>query len=239
MEYHQIVSGCKKKWCIEFWYRSLHSLYSWSCVSLQHEYSGLIEFSCFFNGLMEIIFTFLFLLFFWFAFLLGFWLRHYLIFLKVRLYTIYVHCYMVLYRYKTLSVFLSTYNIIKMNNFRAISIFLERFEQYLRLSGKYDPRTVELVMLNLMEDDKLTWKLSTTWISFPIPAEEYLGPDSQSRTLKDAMSHMKQRADELVDDYTVRIESEAGKSFSLWRKPSGMMPLIFLIEWSSELALWL
>ena len=49
-----------------------------------------------------------------------------------------------------------------MNNFRAISIFLERLEQYLRLSGEYDPRTVELVMLNLMEDDKMTWKLSTT-----------------------------------------------------------------------------
>ena len=50
---------------------------------------------------------------------------------------------------------------------KAIWIFLDRFEEYhLRLSGEYDPGTVELVMLYLIEDDKMYRKLRTTFAPF-------------------------------------------------------------------------
>ena len=44
-----------------------------------------------------------------------------------------------------------------------IWIFLDRFEQYLRLSGDHDPGSVELVMLNLIDDDRMYRKLRSTF----------------------------------------------------------------------------
>ena len=106
-----------------------------------------------------------------------------------------------------------------------IWIFLDRFEQYLRLSGDHDPGSVELVMLNLIDDDRMYRKLRSTFAALSssqhintstllTAIRRGLYPDAESRTLKDAMSQLKQKSDESADDYTIRIESEAAKAFS-------------------------
>ena len=55
-----------------------------------------------------------------------------------------------------------------------IWIFLDRFEQYLRLSGDHDPGSVELVMLNLIDDDKMYRKLRSTFAALSHPSSVIL-----------------------------------------------------------------
>ena len=107
-----------------------------------------------------------------------------------------------------------------------IWIFLDRFEQYLKLSGDHDTGSVEFLMLSLVEDDKMYRKLKTTFLSIPTSDRQMRTPDlmtairsglypgAESRTLRDAMSQMKQRTEESAEDYTMRIEVEAAKAFS-------------------------
>ena len=106
-----------------------------------------------------------------------------------------------------------------------IWIFIDRFEQYLKLSGDHDAGSVEVAMLSLVDDDKMYRKLKTTFASLPAShnlntselitaIRSGLYPGAESRTLRDAMSQMKQKSEETTEDYTMRIEVEAAKAFS-------------------------
>ena len=58
-----------------------------------------------------------------------------------------------------------------------IWIFLDRFEQYLKLSGDHDTGSVEFLMLSLVEDDKMYRKLKTTFLSIPTSDRQMRTPD--------------------------------------------------------------
>ena len=104
-------------------------------------------------------------------------------------------------------------------------IFLDRFEQYLKLCGNHNAEGVELLMLSLVQDDKMYRKLKSTFVNLPnvhkmsiselmTAIRSGLYPGAKSRTLRDAMSQMKQSSEESAEDYGLRIEVEAAKAFS-------------------------
>ena len=106
-----------------------------------------------------------------------------------------------------------------------ICIFLDRFEQYMIISGDSYVNNLDLRLLNLVEDDKMYRKFKSilntikgenisSVTKFTAAIRSVLYPDAESRTLRDAMYKLRQNPDENVEDFALRIETEAAKAFS-------------------------
>ena len=106
-----------------------------------------------------------------------------------------------------------------------LCIFLDRFEHHYVLSGESHVSSLDLRLLNLIEDDNLYRKFRSILRSiepaskrsvtlFTAAIKSVLYPETESRTLRDTLYTMKQDVNESVEDFSLRIESEAAKAFS-------------------------
>ena len=103
-------------------------------------------------------------------------------------------------------------------------VFLDRWVQYVKLSGAEKSPNLDSTLLTLIDDDRTYRKMTTLFSTLTSlqksstkeilsAIRQRLYPNTESRTLRDAMTMMKQKPDESAEDFTVRIEQEAAKAY--------------------------
>ena len=103
-----------------------------------------------------------------------------------------------------------------------ICMFLERFQQFVKLSRMEDP-DLDLFLLNLVQDDTTFKKLRNIELTFEQKSDvkklvaaikESLYPVTESRILRSTLANLKQQERESIESFAARIDDTATKAFS-------------------------
>ena len=119
----------------------------------------------------------------------------------------------------------STRTLVKPRKYKQgddICTFFERFQQYVELSNLKD-RNLDLYLLNLVEDDNMYKKLKKVCLTplqksngalLTATLREALFPAAESRILRSTLSNLKQKTDETIESFAIRIGDTACKAYS-------------------------
>jgi hypothetical protein len=103
-----------------------------------------------------------------------------------------------------------------------ICVFLERFQQFVKLSKLQDPE-LDLYLLNFIDDDTTYKKLRNIRLSTAQKADvkklvaavkETLYPATEARILRSTLATLRQRGTESIEAFAARIDDTATKAFS-------------------------
>jgi len=103
-----------------------------------------------------------------------------------------------------------------------ICTFLERFEQFVKLS-KFRHAELDLFLLNLVEDDATFKKLRNITLlpeqrsnaaKLVAAVKESLFPAAEARILRSTLSTLKQRESESIEEFATRLDDTASKAYS-------------------------